>query len=84
MGGVGGGGGFTSLMSVVEFLDQDIFGIVPQAKCQYLQSRAFVCSFMEKLRLMGKAILSLLSKKSNLPPSSLVLTTMLRQAGILS
>ena len=81
MGGVGGGGGFTSLMLVV---DQDIFGIVPQAKFQYLQSRAFVCSFMEKLRLMGKAILSLLSKKSNLPPSSLVLTTMLRQAGILS
>ena len=43
------GGGITSLMSVVEFLDQDIFGIVPQAKCQYLQSRAFDLLFYGKV-----------------------------------
>ena len=46
--------------------------------------RESLLAHMDRLGLMGKAICSILSTKSNLPPSSLILTTMLRQAGILN
>ena len=38
-------------------------------------------ALMERIRLLSKAISSLFFPKSKLPPSSLVLTTMLRQSG---
>ena len=50
----------------------------------YCLQREFLLARMDRLGLMGKTICSILSNKSNLPPSSLILTTMLRQAGILS